>query len=69
LTGSERNATLPPPAAIRIAVPEFLAVGGIINAFLSGSVKGGGRYPLSMVQLILPQNFVIPSAIPADVIK
>ena len=55
MTGSERNATMDATdgGVAREAVPEFVTVGNDHTAFLSGSVKGGGRY-----QLILP--FIIP---------
>ncbi len=44
LTGSERNATLSGSTGRAVfAAPEFLAVGNDHAAFLSGSVKGGGR--------------------------
>ncbi|MCR5682344.1 MAG: hypothetical protein K6G29_07835, partial [Clostridiales bacterium] len=56
------------PTTIHIAVPEFLAVGRSFQAFLSGSVKGGGWYPFFLV-LLIPSNSVIPSVPSADVIK
>ena len=44
MTGSERNATLSGSTGRAVfAAPEFLAVGNDHAAFLSGSVKGGGR--------------------------